>query len=55
LILDSWASANFGGENGWPDSHMFRLEKGKVRYVHTLTVYPNGCELPAPKKEQESR
>jgi len=28
--------------NRLPDSHLFRLEKGKVRYVHTLTV----CTLP---------
>jgi hypothetical protein len=43
--------ANFGDEkNGWPDSHMFRLENGKVRYVHTMTVCPNGCQLPSPKK-----
>lgn len=39
--------ANFGDENGWPDSHTFRLENGKVRYVHTLTVCPGGCVLPA--------
>jgi len=42
--------ANFGDENGWPDSHIFRLENGKVRYVHTLTVCPNGCNLPSPKE-----
>ena len=42
--------ANFGDENGWPDSHIFRLEGGKVRYVHTLTVCPDGCELPPPKE-----
>jgi hypothetical protein len=40
---------DFGGKDGWPDSHTFRLEGGKVRYVHTLTVCPNGCELPAKK------
>lgn len=39
--------ANFGGENGWPDSHIFRVENGKLRYIHTLTVCPNGCELPS--------
>jgi hypothetical protein len=39
--------ANFGDENGWPDSHIFRLENGKLRYIHTLTVCPNGCELPS--------
>jgi hypothetical protein len=42
--------ANFGDENGWPDSHIFRLENGKMRYVHTMTVCPNGCKLPSPKK-----
>ncbi len=42
--------ADFGDKNGWPDSHIFRLENGKMRYVHTLTVCPNGCELPSPKK-----
>ena len=39
--------ANFGDENGWPDSHIFRLENGKLRYIHTLTVCPDGCELPS--------
>jgi hypothetical protein len=42
--------ANFGDENGWPDSHIFRLENGKLRYIHTLTVCPNGCELPSPQQ-----
>jgi hypothetical protein len=42
---------DFGEKDGWPDSHMFRLESGKVRYVHTLTVCPNGCALPAPKEK----
>jgi len=28
----------FGGANGLPDSHMFRVPGGKIRYVHTLTV-----------------
>ncbi len=46
---------DFGAENGWPDSHMFRLENGKVRYVHTLTVCPNGCELPPPKEPMKSQ
>ncbi len=41
---------DFGEKDGWPDTHTFRLENGKVRYVHTLTVCPNGCELPSPKK-----
>ncbi len=28
--------------NNQPDSHLFRVEKGKIRYVHTLTV----CTIP---------
>ena len=42
---------NFGTENGLPDSHIFRLENGKIRYVHTLTVctIPN-CGFPPPKE-----
>jgi hypothetical protein len=27
-----------GGDNGLPDSHMFRAPNGKLRYVHTLTI-----------------
>jgi hypothetical protein len=42
--------ADFGDENGWPDSHIFRLENGRVRYVHTLTVCPNGCTFPVPQE-----
>lgn len=42
---------DFGEKNGWPDTHTFRLENGKLRYVHTLTVCPNGCTLPAPKEK----
>jgi hypothetical protein len=41
---------DFGGEKGLPDSHMFRLENGKLRYVHTITVCPNGCPKIAPPK-----
>jgi hypothetical protein len=26
-----------GGGSGAPDSHLFRVENGKLRYVHTLT------------------
>ncbi|KAH8728338.1 hypothetical protein GQ44DRAFT_609609 [Phaeosphaeriaceae sp. PMI808] len=25
------------GKSAWPDSHQFRVEEGKLRYVHTLT------------------
>ncbi|KAF2727146.1 hypothetical protein EJ04DRAFT_570651 [Polyplosphaeria fusca] len=29
---------NFGGASGMPDSHEFRVEKGKLRLVHTITA-----------------
>lgn len=31
-----------GGAGGLPDSHMFRVIDGKLRYIHTLTV----CTVP---------
>jgi len=31
------ALCTFGAGNGAPDSHLFRLENGKLRFVHTLT------------------
>ena len=40
--------------NELPDSHLFRVEKGKIRFVHTLTVctIPNcGFQLPAPLRK----
>jgi len=41
---------DFGGANGLWDSHMFRLENGKLRYVHVITLCPNGCpKIPMPK------
>jgi hypothetical protein len=42
---------DFGEPNGWPDTHTFRLENGKIRYVHTLTVCPNGCQIPSSKSK----
>src|SRR5690606_9433658 len=37
----------FGGEGGLPDSHLFRVEKGKLRWVHTITVCNReGMECP---------
>jgi hypothetical protein len=35
------------GQSKWPDSHQFRVENGRIRYVHTLTHCgtPN-CGLP---------
>jgi hypothetical protein len=41
---------DFGGARGLPDAHTFRLENGKLRYVHVITLCPNGCpKIPMPK------
>ncbi|HEX5432458.1 MAG TPA: hypothetical protein VFW83_10860 [Bryobacteraceae bacterium] len=34
------------GVNGLPDTHLFRIEKGKLRFVHTLTHVPPGRQVP---------
>jgi hypothetical protein len=36
------------GVGGLPDTHLFRLEHGKLRFVHTLTHVPEGRKVPAP-------
>jgi hypothetical protein len=43
------------GSSGLPDSHLFRLEDGKFRFIHTITVCktPN-CGFPVPKVLQEA-
>jgi hypothetical protein len=44
---------DFGGEKGLWDAHTFRLESGKLRYVHVITLCPgpNGCpKIPQPKE-----
>jgi hypothetical protein len=40
--------------NELPDSHLFRLENGKIRYVHTLTVCTiPGCGFERPAQPQQ--
>lgn len=36
----------FGGEGGLPDSHLFRVENGLLRWVHTITACREGQECP---------
>jgi hypothetical protein len=43
FVVDEEANAvdvldRFISETGAPDSHLFRLENGKIRYVHTITI-----------------
>ena len=33
------------GVGGLPDTHIFRVEKGKLRFVHTLTHVPEGRQV----------
>ena len=33
------------GVGGLPDTHLFRVEKGKLRFVHTLTHVPEGYQV----------
>jgi hypothetical protein len=45
---------DFGGEKGLWDAHTFRLENGKLRYVHVITLCPNGCpKIPIPQQKPE--
>ncbi len=34
------------GVGGLPDTHIFRVEKGKLRFVHTMTHVPPGRQVP---------
>jgi hypothetical protein len=45
---------DFGGANGLWDAHTFRLENGKLRFVHVITLCPKGCpKMPPPKAKPE--
>jgi len=33
------------GVGGLPDTHLFRVEHGKLRFVHTLTHVPEGYRV----------
>jgi hypothetical protein len=38
VVLCTFGAGGPTGGSGAPDQHMFRLENGKLRYVHTLTA-----------------
>jgi hypothetical protein len=45
---------NFG-KNALPDAHTFRVEKGKIRYVHTITVCKEfNCGFKLPEQLQNA-
>jgi len=43
----------FGGENGMPDSHLFRLVNGRYRWIHTLSVNLTGKPVVVPKPPKQ--
>jgi hypothetical protein len=36
-VFCTFGAGNASGGSGAPDTHLFRVENGKLRYVHTLT------------------
>jgi hypothetical protein len=37
VVFCTFGAGNANGGSGAPDTHLFRLENGKLRYVHTIT------------------
>ena len=37
VVYCTFGAGSAGGGSGAPDTHLFRIENGKLRYVHTLT------------------
>jgi hypothetical protein len=37
VVFCTFGAGTPGGGSGAPDTHLFRVENGKLRYVHTLT------------------
>jgi hypothetical protein len=37
VVYCTFGAGSPGGGSGAPDTHLFRVENGKLRYVHTLT------------------
>jgi len=37
VVYCTFGAGSVGGGSGAPDTHLFRVENGKLRYVHTLT------------------
>jgi hypothetical protein len=37
VVFCTFGAGNVNGGSGAPDTHLFRVENGKLRYVHTLT------------------
>jgi hypothetical protein len=46
VVYCTFGAGGPNGGSGAPDAHMFRLENGKLRYVHTLTALLQNRTLP---------
>jgi hypothetical protein len=54
-VLGAVAVLSNFGPNALPDAHTFRIEKGKIRYVHTITVCKTfNCGFKTPPQLQAS-
>ena len=50
VVFCTFGAGSPTGGNGLPDSHLFRVENGKLRYVHTLThMLQSSFRGPLPK------
>jgi len=50
VIFCTFGMGTPGGGSGAPDTHLFRVENGKLRYVHTLTHMLQSDFVPTPKE-----
>jgi hypothetical protein len=51
LVMCTFGTGTPGGGSGSADSHLFRMENGKPRYVHTLTHLLQSDFKPNPKSD----
>ncbi len=47
LVYCTFGAGGPNGGSGAPDAHLFKLENGKLRYVHTLTALLQNRAAPA--------
>ena len=56
LVMCTFGAGTPGGGSGAPDSHLFRVENGKLRYVHTLThLLQSSFQGPMPKGSEYTK
>jgi len=56
LVMCTFGAGTPGGGSGAPDSHLFRVENGRLRYVHTLThMLQSSFQGPMPKGSEYTK